>query len=227
MYSAGSTASVSSVALIRSADDDGRKRLLHLGAGARGQGHRHEAKRGDQRGHHDRAGTASARPPRSPLRAACLLAQLADELSITSPLSTATPDSAIKPTAAEIENGMPRSHSARTPPVQRQRHRAEHQQRVARRAHRASSSRKIMHEADRHDDGEALAGGRQVFGLTAPRHPVARRQLHVARRSRCCASSTTEPRSRPRTLAVTTMRRLPFSRLIWFGLRRRRISRRD
>jgi len=31
------------------------------------------------------------------------------------------------------------------------------------------------------------------------------------------ASATKEPRSRPRTLALTTTRRLPSSRLIWFG----------
>ena len=34
---------------------------------------------------------------------------------------------------------------------------------------------------------------------------------------RVCASATTEAMSRPRTFAVTTTRRLPFSRLIWFG----------
>ena len=39
------------------------------------------------------------------------------KVSITRPLSTATPDRAMKPTAAETENGMPRSHSAKTPPV--------------------------------------------------------------------------------------------------------------
>ena len=37
--------------------------------------------------------------------------------TITSPFSTATPDSAMKPTPAEIDNGMSRSHSASTPPV--------------------------------------------------------------------------------------------------------------
>ena len=36
---------------------------------------------------------------------------------ITRPFSTATPDSAMKPTAAEIDSGMPRTHSASTPPV--------------------------------------------------------------------------------------------------------------
>ena len=35
----------------------------------------------------------------------------------TSPFSTDTPDSAMKPTAAEIDSGMSRSHSASTPPV--------------------------------------------------------------------------------------------------------------
>ncbi len=37
--------------------------------------------------------------------------------TITMPFSTATPDSAMKPTPAEIDNGMSRSHSASTPPV--------------------------------------------------------------------------------------------------------------
>ena len=36
---------------------------------------------------------------------------------ITIPLSTATPDKAIKPTTAIIDRGMPRNHSDRIPPV--------------------------------------------------------------------------------------------------------------
>ena len=36
---------------------------------------------------------------------------------ITNPLSTATPDSAMSPTAAVFDIGMSRSHSARMPPV--------------------------------------------------------------------------------------------------------------
>ena len=39
----------------------------------------------------------------------------------------------------------------------------------------------------------------------------------ISRECSCCASATNDSRSRPRTLAVTTMRRLPCSRLIWFG----------
>src|SRR5690606_17092254 len=37
--------------------------------------------------------------------------------TITRPLRTATPESAIKPTPAEIDSGMPRSHRDNTPPV--------------------------------------------------------------------------------------------------------------
>ena len=44
------------------------------------------------------------------------------KVTITSPFSTATPDRAMNPTAAEIENGMPRSHSASDAAGQRQRH---------------------------------------------------------------------------------------------------------
>ena len=36
---------------------------------------------------------------------------------MTRPLSTATPDKAMKPTPAEIDNGIPRKASAMTPPV--------------------------------------------------------------------------------------------------------------
>jgi hypothetical protein len=39
------------------------------------------------------------------------------KLSITRPLRTAIPERAMNPTAAETENGMPRSHSATAPPV--------------------------------------------------------------------------------------------------------------
>lgn len=46
---------------------------------------------------------------------ACL--ELARERDEHEPFSTATPNSAMKPTAAEIENGRPRSKSATMPPT--------------------------------------------------------------------------------------------------------------
>ena len=39
------------------------------------------------------------------------------KLSITTPFRTATPESAMNPTPAEIESGIPRISSAATPPV--------------------------------------------------------------------------------------------------------------
>ena len=56
------------------------------------------------------------------------------KVTITRPFSTATPESAMKPTAAEIENGMPRSHSARMPPVSASGTPREDDQRVGRSA---------------------------------------------------------------------------------------------
>ncbi len=58
--------------------------------------------------------------------------------------------------------------------------------------------------------------GLQVLELAAPDQPGAGRQLDPASTFRR-ASSTNAPRSAPRTLAWTTTRRLPFSRLIWFS----------
>ena len=39
------------------------------------------------------------------------------KLTRTTPFKTAIPASAMKPIPAEIEKGIPRSHSAKTPPV--------------------------------------------------------------------------------------------------------------
>jgi hypothetical protein len=63
---------------------------------------------------------------------------------------------------------------------------------------------------------QAFTGGDQLLEGAAVADPVTGWHLDLgldAPRS----SATKLPRSRPRTLAVTTTRRLPFSRLIWFG----------
>ena len=59
---------------------------------------------------------------RAPSRMAAFVSEPASAnlricVSMTSPLSTATPESAMKPTAAEIEKGIPRNHNAAIPPV--------------------------------------------------------------------------------------------------------------
>jgi hypothetical protein len=63
---------------------------------------------------------------------------------------------AMKPTAAEIENGMPRSHSASTPPVSASG--TALNTRAASRAdpERTHQQQKDQHEAERHDDREPL-----------------------------------------------------------------------
>ena len=112
---------------------------------------------------------------------------------------------------------MSRIHRKKTPPGQRQRHAGEHEQGVAHVAER--------HEQQREDQQRAPAapplrdaGARTATARTG--HPTSSSNrlgsstLSAIRRS---ASATNEPMSRPRTLAVTTTRRLPFSRLIWFG----------
>jgi hypothetical protein len=90
----------------QSADHDGCDRPLHFGAGPGGKRHRREAERGHQRV--IATGRSRVTAPRAiasafddPLAINCLI-----EVGITSPLSTATPHSAMKPTAAETENGM-------------------------------------------------------------------------------------------------------------------------
>ena len=144
------------------------------------------------------------------------------KLSITRPLSTATPDKAMKPTAAETENGMPRSHSAATPPVS-----ASGTALKTSRASRAEPSalnkqQKNQGEAGRYDDHQPFARRRRDSRTARPRPSNNLAETAPARSILACASATTEPMSRPRTLAVTTTRRLPFSRLIWLGPSERR-----
>ena len=85
-------------------------------------------------------------------------------------------------------------------------------------AERRVEQQEDQEEADRHDDRQALRARRPGSRTARPsRASSPGGSLHLLRRSCACASATNEPMSRPRTLACTTTRRLPFSRLIWFG----------
>ena len=138
------------------------------------------------------------------------------KVSITSPLSTATPDNAMKPTAAETENGMPRSQSATMPPD-------------------SASGTALKTSSASRAEPSAANRIRKIITKQAGTTMV-RRSRAEARFSNCppqviqypdgsftsfeifsWASRTTEPMSRPRTFAVTTTRRFPFSRLTWLG----------
>jgi hypothetical protein len=98
----------------------GRQRTLHLGARADIEGHRHEAERWPPAPSSAPAAVGSCSAPsrdRIGEQAIALLAQVADEAIITTPLSTATPDRAMKPTPAEIDSGRSAQQQRRTPPV--------------------------------------------------------------------------------------------------------------
>ena len=124
----------------------------------------------------------------------------------------------MKPTPAEIDSGMSRSHSASDAAGQRQRHAGEDEQRVLDVPKVANSSSEDQQQR-RPARRSAAARVAEMSCSNWPPHvdPVAGRELRPRASMRRCASATKEPRSRPRTLAVTTTRRLPFSRLIWFG----------
>ena len=78
--------------------------------------------------------------------------------TITRPLSTATPESAMKPTPAEIENGMPAQPQREDAAGQRERHAAEDEQRVAQPSRtRMKSSAKIEQQRQRHHDQRAAS----------------------------------------------------------------------
>ena len=133
--------------------------------------------------------------------------------------STATPDMAMKPMAAEIENGMSRSHSANDAADPGERHAREDAQSVhdvvdrsgtaARRSGRSASGTTIS---------SRCAGAVAVLELPAPFEVVAaRRQRHLFARS----SAGPRPRSCPgrgrARCTVTVMRRWPHSRVIVDG----------
>ena len=218
-YSAGRTSSVSRVAREQAADDDGGERLLHLGAGAGRERHRHETERGDQRGHDhgpEARQRAFAGSPSSGSAPSSISLRIC--VSITRPFSTATPDSAMKPTAAEIENGMPRSHSAAMPPVSASGTALKTSSASRGEPKRAEQQQEDQQEAAGHHEHQPLAGDREVLELAAPgQSQLPGGELDLLASTLACASATNEPMSRPRTSAVATTRRLPFSRLIWLA----------
>ena len=137
--------------------------------------------------------------------------------TITSPFSTATPESAMKPTPAEIESGMPRSQSASDAAGERERHAGEDERRVLAPSRRsAKSSPKISSSASGTTTCRRAAAEASCSNCR-PSRASSRPAASTSAPMRAAASATNEPRSRPRTFAVTTTRRLPFSRLIWFG----------
>ena len=90
---------------------------------------------------------------RSPVR--CYSSRM--NATMTRPFNTAMPDRAMKPTAAEIDSGMPRSHSDSTPPVSA----GEGDQRVTHRTQRHRQHADDDCQRHRHDNGQPAADWRR------------------------------------------------------------------
>src|SRR6266851_666036 len=93
---------------------------------------------------------------------------------MTSPLSTATPESAMKPMAALMESGIPRRRSAA------KRHAAEHQQRIRYRPEADEEQQENQKQRERNDDRQPLRRRDKLLELAAPSDPVAGRQFHLS-----------------------------------------------
>ena len=83
----------------------------------------------------------------------------------------------MKPTPAEIENGMSRSHSARMPPDRGERHVQEDQRGESRRTECHPQQEGDQGEGERHDDQQPRLGLAVVLELPAPFDLVARGQF--------------------------------------------------
>ena len=137
---------------------------------------------------------------------------------MTTPLSTATPATAMNPTAAGIENGRPRRLSASTPPTSASGHAGEHRDRVAQVAEHQ--------EQHREDDRRAPSAPRARAACWRARSSRTGRPTPACTpcgqrdrlRDRVAAPRCTKlTRSRPRTLTSTSTRRCSDSRLITAG----------
>ncbi len=95
--------------------------------------------------------------------------------------STETPESAMKPTAAEIENGSPRASSATTPPTIANGTPAKTRTLSRTLPVGEVQQREDERERERHHDHEAALGALEVLELPAEPDEVARRQLDVPR----------------------------------------------
>ena len=116
-------------------------------------------------------------------------------VTMTSPFSTATPDSAMNPTPAEMEKSIPRRRRATIPPLRAQRHAAEDDQGVADGIEGAEQHDEDQEQADGDDDRQPLLGGAEVFELPAPFNVIslARRVASPATSTSRRASATNEP----------------------------------
>ena len=138
-------------------------------------------------------------------------------LIIRIPLRAAIPKTARKPTSEPSESSRPPSQTASTPADQRHRQQQEGQQRQP-----EAAERRLQQEQDRHhgrepEEQQLVLRGLQLGGLAEDLGVVAQREADASA-SRSSTSLDDRARSRPSTLAPTSIRRDCFSRSIAFGV---------
>ena len=115
----------------------------------------------------------------------------------------------------------PRSHRAKMPPDPGERHAGEHPERRPRTLPVGEVQQdEDEHERERHDDQQARSAPAPGCSNCPPQSQRSSRpggSVHLAPPPCACASATKLPRSRPRTLPVTVIRRWPHSRVIVDG----------
>ena len=98
----------------------------------------------------------------------------------TMPFSTATPDSAMKPTPAEIDSGMSRSQSVSTPPVSASGTPLKISSESTNERNDEVQQHEDQQQRERHDEPQPLGAGDQLLERAAVLEPVAGRQLDVS-----------------------------------------------
>ena len=95
------------------------------------------------------------------------------------PFITDTPNSEMKPIAAEMLNSRPVTYSAMMPPPIGERDAGQRQQAVAQRIEQAVQQHQDQHQADRARRPPAVLGALQVLEFAGPDEAIAGRQFDV------------------------------------------------
>ena len=101
------------------------------------------------------------------------------KVMMTRPLSTATPDSAMKPTAGADRERDAAQQQRRTPPVSASGTPLNTSSASAHRAEADEEQQEDQEQRERHDDRQPLRRRDQLLELAAPADPVAGRQFHL------------------------------------------------
>ena len=120
------------------------------------------------------------------------------------PSITATPNSDMKPIAAETLKARPETIERDQAAADREGNASKRQQTVAHRVEQSIEQRQDQQQRDRDHHRQPLFCFLQIVELARPLDMIAVWQLDCLA-TRCRASSTVEPRSRPRTLNLIGM----------------------